>query len=266
MAPTYPYASVNGVIQLPWESMYTFMVVMGAGKITLATGTCFCVSRNEKWFIVTNRHNVTGLNQHTNVCLDPNGRVPLQLTVILPTGNLGNEWWSHVIRVRDDDWSPLWIEHPVYGRKIDVVAFPIIRPPEARFFGASLDDANDFPLEVGDAAHAVGYRRGEPEFSLFPQWIPCTLETSLQSRWNELPAFLVRGNFFRGSSGSPVLAYREDAQNLRRSDGSVIASNWASRLLGLYSGRVIGNENLGVVWKVECIREIIDHTLQRSQT
>ena len=264
--PSYPYAPKNGVIQLPWECMYTFMLEPRFGERVLGRGTCFSVSRNGRWFIVTNRHNVTGHRQGTRVCINEHGLVPDHLVIALPTNQLGDRWWGHAIKVRDDDWSPLWVEHPTYGGQVDVVALAFDRPPQAKVFGALLDDLNDFAVTPGDVAHALGYRRGEPEFSLFPQWIECAVQTPIEAHWEDLPRFLVQGDFFHGSSGSPVLAYREDAFELPRSDGSPVSASEASRLLGIYSGRVVGAEDLGVVWNLGCVREVVDHALLSGQS
>lgn len=265
MRPSYPYALKDGVIELPWACMHTFMLELRAGDKIIGKGTCFSVSRNGRWFILTNRHNVTGHRQGTTVCINEHGLVPDHLVLALPTRQLGEFWWAHAIKVRDDDWSPLWVEHPVYGADVDVVALPLDRPPEARLFGVELDDLNDFAVGVGDLAHALGYRRGEPEFALFPQWIECSVQTPIEAHWKGLPRFLVRGDFFHGSSGSPVLAYREDAFALRRSDGSLVGASSVARLLGIYSGRVVGAEDLGVVWNLECVREIVDHALEKGR-
>lgn len=263
MVLSYPYSATDGSIVLPWASMHTFLVGMQADGITIAKGTCMAVSRHDRWFIVTNRHNVTGLNQHDESHLDPWDRIPDQLAIYLPTENLSNEWWVHGIALRDDEGRPTWTEHPIFGRQVDVVAIPFERPEQAKIFGITLDDHDDFAVEIGDEVHTIGYRGAQPEFSAFPHWIPCLLETPLTSSWNDLPAFKIRGAFSKGSSGSPVIAYREGAENLSRSDGSLIGANWTSRFLGLYSGRV--SDGSGLVWNTACVRHIVDYSADKIE-
>lgn len=252
---------VDGVIQLPWASMSTFLVEMQFRGTPLSRGTCLTVSHWGRWFIVTNRHNVTGRDQYTNKCLHDMGGVPDQLAVVLPTADLGNEWWVHGIPLYDDEGEPTWSEHPTRGAAVDVVALPFEKPPQGRCFGIHVTEQDDFAVDVGDPVNCVGYRDGQPMFSAFPQWIDCTLETPLNDRWDGKPAFLIRGPTAKGSSGSPVIAYREDAQDLRRSDGSIVGSNWATRLVGLYSGRT--PTGAGVVWNLTCVRDVVESAARK---
>lgn len=250
---------VDGVIQLPWGSMSTFLLEMRRGERILARGTCLTVSHGGRWFVVTNRHNVTGRNQYTDQPINPHGAVPDHLVLCLPTPDLGNRWWGHAMALYDEDDRPLWSEHPRLGAAVDVVALPFDKPPEARCFGVMLDDHCDFPVEVGEPLHVVGYRDGEPLFSAFPQWIETRLRSDRSGEWNGLPAFLVEGRLAPGSSGSPVFAYRTETADLRCSDGGPVGSDWATRFMGVYSGRT--PESLGVVWNLEAVRAAVEAAL-----
>jgi hypothetical protein len=255
---------VGGVIQLPWASMSTFLVEMQFRGTPLSRGTCLTVSHGDHWFVVTNRHNVTGRDQYTNDCLHDMGGVPNQLAIVLPTADLGNEWWVHGIDLYDDQGEPTWSEHPSLGAAVDVVALPFDKPPQGRCFGVHVTEHNDFAVVVGNPVNCIGYRDGEPMFSAFPQWIDCTLETPLDDSWDGRPAFLIRGPTAKGSSGSPVIAYREDAQDLRRSDGSPVGSDWATRFLGIYSGRT--PTGAGVVWNLACVRAVVEEAAQKMSS
>lgn len=258
--PIHPV--VDGVIQLPWGSMSTFLLEMRRDERTLARGTCLTVSHGGRWFLVTNRHNVTGRNQYTDQPINRHGAVPDRLLLCLPTPDLGNRWWGHAVALYDEDDRPLWSEHPGLGVAVDVVALPFERPAEARCFGLMLDDHYDFPVAVGEPLHVVGYRDGEPLFSAFPQWIETGLRTDTSDDWNGLPAFLVEGRLAPGSSGSPVFAYRTDTDGLRRSDGGPVGSDWASRFMGVYSGRT--REGFGVVWNLGAVRAVVEAALLRG--
>lgn len=242
--------------------MHTFLVEMQVNGIGLARGTCLAISHKNQWFIVTNRHNVTGRDQYSGRCLSRTGGVPDQLAILMPTSDLGNYWHIHGLPLFDGKGQPTWTEHPVYGPDADVVALALNPPPQARLFGARLSDHDDFAVEVGDPVCAVGYRRGEPLFSAFPQWIQCALESPLAGTWEGLPAFLIKGPTAQGSSGSPIIAHREDAFNLKRADGSPIGAGWATRFLGVYSGRIA--DGVGIVWNFNCVREIVDRALKTT--
>lgn len=251
--------------------MTTFYVQPQCKGETLGSATCFAVSHKDRWFLVTNRHVVTGIDQNTNFVEDKHGRVPDELAILLPAaGILGRDWYVHGERLYDDDGMPLWTEHPELAGRVDVVALEFHKPAEARCFGAVLDDLHDFAVDPGDPVTAIGYRGGEADFLFFAQWIECELETPLTEAQHDLPRFLVNGPVAKGSSGSPVVAYRENAEALVRSDGTMIGSNWASRLLGVYSGRLLKqatddpDHQLGVVWNLQCLRDIIRAASMRN--
>lgn len=260
--PLHPV--VDGVIQLPWGSMSTFLIEMRRGERRLARGTCLTVSHGGRWFVVTNRHNVTGRNQFTDQPMRRDGAVPDQIIVCLPTRDLGNRWWGHLMNLYGEDERPRWSEHPGLGAAVDVVAMPFDRPSEARCFGITLDDHYDFAVEVGEPLHVVGYRDGEPLFSAFPQWIETHLRTDPFGEWNGLPAFLVEGSLAPGSSGSPVFAYRTGTADLLRSDGGPVGSKWATRFMGVYSGRT--PEGLGLVWNLRAVRAVVEAALARERS
>jgi hypothetical protein len=61
-----------------------------------------------------------------------------------------------------------------------------------------------------------------------------------------------------GSSGSPVIAYRP-GRMVALEDGSTAMFGGAVwRLLGVYSGRITAEADLGFVWKTRVISEIIE--------
>jgi hypothetical protein len=248
---------------LPWASMSTFLVVPHVNGLALSRGTCVAVSHGENWHIVTNRHIVTGRDQYTNRCLSPTGGVPDKLTIFLQKRGDFYSCWKHVIPLYDDDMRPTWSEHPIYGKAVDVVALPIKMPPQAFCMGVMLNDHFDFQVEVGDQVNVVGYRDGEPLIYAFPQWVDCTLKSPLTSRWSDLPAFLIAGPTRKGSSGSLVLAYRKNTEQLLRyANGSLInVRDWVHRPLGIYSGRVNEAEGVGLVWNLSCMREIVENAI-----
>lgn len=250
------YPLVDGTVIIPWASMSVFLIEMRVNGRILSRGTCVAVARDDRWFIVTNRHNVTGRDQYDGRCLSPTGGLPDEVVVVLPAGRLGDDWYGHAIALFDADEGPRWTEHPEHGARVDVVALPFDRPAAARCFGMSLDDRNDFAVRPGDPVNVIGYRDALPAFAAFAQWVDGTLESPLSGGWNDLPAFLIRGETRSGLSGSPVIAIREPAFDLRRSDGSAIGSNWAERFLGIYSGRT--RDGAGVVWNLDCVRAVVD--------
>ena len=61
-----------------------------------------------------------------------------------------------------------------------------------------------------------------------------------------------------GQSGSPVIAYRSGGA-VRKVDGNTaIYTGPTWRLLGLYSGRINEQSDIGIVWKLSCIMKLIE--------
>jgi hypothetical protein len=75
----------------------------------------------------------------------------------------------------------------------------------------------------------------------------------------ELPVFLVDCRARRGQSGSPVVAFRQAGQMVGFTDGSMaMMSGPISSLLGMYSGRINADSDLGMVWKVSALQELVN--------
>ncbi|MFT2214699.1 hypothetical protein ACLJYM_22860 [Rhizobium giardinii] len=63
--------------------------------------------------------------------------------------------------------------------------------------------------------------------------------------YNDLPQFLVDCRTRPGQSGSPVVAVRNGM--IHRKNGNIEMGGYASELLGIYSGRISENSDIGIV-------------------
>lgn len=75
----------------------------------------------------------------------------------------------------------------------------------------------------------------------------------------EAPTFLVDAKTRYGQSGSPVILDNKTTGKIFENDKLGITSEHITILLGIYSGRINKNSDLGYVWKTELIREIIQN-------
>ena len=86
--------------------------------------------------------------------------------------------------------------------------------------------------------------------------------TILVIKINNLPAFLIDSKTRQGQSGSPVIYYSESGFDPHYKDGENIGKAvWGCpfmREVGIYSGRINKDSDLGYVWKWEVIKEILD--------
>ena len=84
----------------------------------------------------------------------------------------------------------------------------------------------------------------------------CAPHTALD--WENLPRFLIDSRTRSGQSGSPVIAY-SDGGAVPMADGSLaFMSGPMEQFFGVYSGRINAESDLGVVWKAQVVREVIE--------
>jgi hypothetical protein len=87
-------------------------------------------------------------------------------------------------------------------------------------------------------------------------WVSGAIASEPEIDFGDQPCFLIDSRTRKGQSGSPVLLYRvgsylgEDG-GLRLGGGEII------NLIGVYSGRLNAESDLGRVWKVQAAREIL---------
>ena len=104
----------------------------------------------------------------------------------------------------------------------------------------------------------IGFPFGRTGGGAFGIWVQGTVATEPAVNFDDLPCFLIDSRTRSGQSGSPVIFY-QNGGSIPTSDGGVVVSAAAvEELLGVYSGRISPESDLGVVWRREVIRDIID--------
>ena len=75
--------------------------------------------------------------------------------------------------------------------------------------------------------------------------------------FEDLPCFLTDSRTRSGQSGSPVVRYSDGAGGHRMSDGALAMTGGPlADLVGVYSGRMSKDSDLGHVWKRQALVEI----------
>jgi hypothetical protein len=163
----------------------------------------------------------------------------------------------------------LWLEHPTHGRKVDVVALEVPGDiPQAASINAwNLEQAGPAQLAIPDDVSIVGYPFGITGGSGFAIWSRGTVASELDFDHDKLPMFLIDSRTRRGQSGAPVFWYS--------SHGMVpVKGGWMLNdgkqppmsLLGIYSGRINEQSDLGRVFRLSSIREILDGGVRATET
>ena len=73
-----------------------------------------------------------------------------------------------------------------------------------------------------------------------------------------LPAFLIDSRTRQGQSGSPVIYYSDAGIDLHYKGGRAMWGDPFMKEIGIYSGRIDKESDLGYVWKWKVIKEIIE--------
>jgi hypothetical protein len=165
----------------------------------------------------------------------------------------------------DDQENPIWIEHPTYKEKVDVVAIPIkseICSGYNLFPINKISFDSEFKTEVADEAFVVGYPFSDTTYLQLPIWKKASIASEPDVNLDQLPKIHIDTATRSGLSGSPVIMQRIGIHGLI--NGEMKSDSLIGRIrnfIGIYSGRIGEDElkaQLGIVWKKEVLEEIIN--------
>jgi hypothetical protein len=257
-------ASKNPPYGISVESVSSIYLDVGTklgGKLSNASGALLRLGGGPI-FLVTNRHVVTGLHQETNKTLSKFGAVPDQILAWVPAEDPANGMMFYGIELSllDEDSNPLWIEHPTLGAKADIVALPLhslSAPPEQiQRFTYDLTKPRVAFLGPGDIISVVGFPFGKSVDNT-AIWATGFIATEVGADFENLPVMLVDCRSREGQSGSPVIFSRQNAIVPTGQNSSAMYSGRVTDFLGIYSGRINSESDLGRVWKASAIAELL---------
>lgn len=244
-------------ITIAIPSVRSLLIEMRAGAQPLATGTGFVVTSPAGPVLLTNRHNVTGRRQDNGQPLSPTGGIPDTMRIVHNrTGTLG-EWL-----VRDESLysaaTPKWREHPRLRAKADFVALPLTALDDVELY--RYDVANPGPpIRCGPAqtVSVVGFPFGIQAGGSLAVWATGFVASEPDIDFGDLPIFLIDCRSRPGQSGSAVIAYGNGGMFAMEDGSTAVMAGEVIRLLGIYSGRINEQSDLGIVWKVAALNELV---------
>jgi Trypsin-like peptidase domain len=238
-------------------SLASLLLGTSTNNIPTGSATGFVVERAGARFLVTNFHVLAGRDPQTGANLHPLGAWPDRISIFHNLPKAGT--WQQVHESVRTDEGPLWLEHPLHGRRVDVVALPLTSTEGLAFYPYHLPE-QPFDVHVGvtTSLSIIGFPFGKTGAGRTAVWIQGTIASEPSLNFNDLPCFLIDSRTREGQSGSPVVFYSAGGAVLM-SDGSVSSFvGPQDRLLGVYSGRINAESDLGFVWHARVIKEIID--------
>lgn len=276
----------------PYSVRAVYLEILAPTGKPMGSATGFVIRRPDRFFLITNRHVVTGKRQGSEQLLGP--AVPKWVRA-WPACTLPKVkgFAPLTIALEDEHDKALWLEHPKYSVNVDVVAIPLALhvdvvsatrmewPP----FGSNLSQSAPMgrmaldgvidrevlcevplaprrlipALELFVLGFPVGWKPLVAAQSAYAVWSRGSVASEPELDWDDLPRFLIDSRTRQGQSGSPVFAFRNyawrDAQgDIQLPTGPAVEGE----LVGIYSGRIHPESDLGYVWRAETVAEIID--------
>ena len=259
-------------IELP--SLKSLFIEMFYGDQFISSGTATLVAndRDSHCALITNRHNVTGRNQETDECLSKTLAIPDSIVIHFHKSgdNIGG-WIKVRLPLYRENGSHSWIEHPSLGVDADIVALNLNWGPDVLRlpYYLKLDlDRVGMVISPAEPISVIGFPFGLSTSGKLPIWATGFLAQELSLVTKENPVFLVDCRTRQGQSGSPVIAFRTTGHRSISEDGrtsATLSGKTAWEFLGIYSGRVNPESDLGKVWHVSAIQELLDAAEQDRQ-
>lgn len=230
----------------------------------LSIATAFLYKNEEKYYLITNHHNVTGVDSNIQKRISSSLASPTGIEIpFLKQKTPHILWERRVLPLYNSDNMPLWYIHPIYHKKVDVIAFPIDIDITEFYLRAinEIEFENEKPM-ITDTVFILGFPNNISSGANFPIWKRGSIASEPDIDLDGLPKMLVDTASRVGMSGSPVVYRRQGIHGLvdgKLVDESIIGE--IQSLCGIYSGRIRTDSELdtqlGIVWKKSVIQEII---------
>lgn len=261
-----------------WYSLAAVPIKMYFDETFLASGTAFFWRHGDGDFLVTAWHCFSGRHYQTKRHLSKECAEPNLIEVFWnlkgqPVGRKG----STKVPLMDTEGSPLWFVDHEQGADIDIAILPVEPPSNAELHHINELTSSNIPLSIGCDLFILGYPLGFEGVGL-PIWKRGSLASEWQIPREVQPYWLVDTASRSGMSGAPVIqrTFLPDPQDelmeraglKERSIPKIMdyGNNGRSRFLGVYSGRIAGEQDrdlqLGMIWSEIYIKNIIERQLR----
>ena len=260
--------SLKSVYVTPIFNLYDEHGNPGTEVERLASATGFVILHKKKTYLITNWHVVSGRDPRTGQALDKHAATPTKIEVWFVHIGAGNvtAWTPWEFELVDDKGTPLWLEHAIHHRKVDAVALPVEIPehltPLPYTLASPQGQSMVLRAEVSDWVNIIGFPFGKSSAGYFAIWVKGAIASDMEIDHDQLPCFLIDSRTRPGQSGSPVVAYAPAGPAILGNGSLVEQSVPLVRILGVYSGRINEQSDIGYVWKTSAIEEILENGVE----
>lgn len=240
------------------QSVQSLLLEIAFQETTLSTGTGFLTNYDGGTALITNRHNLTGRHQQTGQPISAHGGVPDRISIWQNSHNGLGHWHREMHEIYRPNGDPAWKEHPQLGAQADIVALPLTLNPLSKVYQYSTEAPDvDILVAPGDTLSVIGFPFSLAGGGRFAIWATGFLATELDVDFDNQPVFLIDCRSRPGQSGSPVVASRSGGLVSLANGDSAVFGGPVSTFLGIYSGRINDQSDLGIVWKRKAIAELV---------
>jgi hypothetical protein len=254
------------MINLARPSIASLHITAMVNGLPLATATGFVVEHDAKKFLISNRHVVRGRDNDTDVAMHNLGGLPDTLVILHNVlGELGR-WHGHGETLFDEDSKPKWFVHPKHRGEVDVIALPLTDLENVDVYSHDpWATGPQLAVGVSRPLFIVGFPFGITGGGATAVWVQGTMATEFDLDHENLPSFLIDSRTRKGQSGSPVIAYSARGTAVMDNGDVRVGTDNIERFVGVYSGRINEESDLGIVWKASVVREIVEGGLRESK-
>jgi hypothetical protein len=239
------------------HSAQSLLIEMRLNGQCLSTATAFVCSSPAGPVLLTNRHNFTGRNQNTGKPLSKTMGIPNEVVVMHNRKGVLGQWVSRLEPLYSND-TPLWTEHPTLGSKADFVALRLTQLKDVELLPYDTGNPGvNMALTPADPVSVIGFPFGLAAGGMFGIWATGFLASESVVDFDNLPIQLVDCRTRPGQSGSPVISHRNGGLVALEDGSSVHYDNPVARFLGIYSGRINEESDIGMIWKASAIQQLL---------
>lgn len=239
-------------------SKRSLILELNYNETCLATATGFIVLKNRTPYLITNKHNFTGRNIYTGKTLCKHGGVPNKVIINHHRRNNLGKWIRKEQTILGEAYEKLWIEHPTHPNKVDVVALKLDSKTEIDIYPYLNEEEANIDISPAEKISVIGFPFGITTGGKLPIWSTGFIATEFEVDHEDLPLFLIDCRSRKGQSGSAVIAYRGNNAYTEPGGNIVGFASKNLKFLGIYSGRINAESDLGRIWKPRVIKEILN--------
>jgi hypothetical protein len=235
------------------QSVQSLFITMNVNGLLLSTGTGFVVNSPKGPLLITNRHNLAG-RRADGAVMSHTGAVPDEVVIRHNAVKLGV--WVDKPEPLYAGGVPLWKEHAL-GAQIDVVALPLTNLVATKLYPVDLYRDQEVLLKPASIVSVIGFPFSLTAGGSYGVWATGFLASEPEIDYRDLPIQLIDCRSRPGQSGSPVVAYRAPGTMVETEEELIVRVGDTCRFVGVYSGRVHGESDIGIVWKPIVVHDLI---------